>query len=104
MANLNVRVDDDIKMEFDIAVTRGRTTLQAAVKEAIESWMADKQNKGQSANALTPHEAAHVAALLYALRTQNETKIHQIQLMLKPFLGKTEEPPAKESPNRRKSA
>ena len=55
-------------------------------------------------SALTPHEAANVDALLYALRTQNETKLHQIHLMLKPFLGKTEEQPANESPSRRKSA
>ena len=101
LANLNVRVDDDFKVEFDIAVARGRTTLQAAVREAIENWMAEKTIKpGQPTAALTPEESVHVAALLYALRNANDDKLFQIELLLKPFLNK----PAAQSPARRKSA
>ena len=94
------RIDEETWTRYDDKRHFERTSFQELGESLWANWAA----REKAPSALTPHEAAHVDALLYALRTQNETKLHQIQLMLKPFLGKTEEQPAAQSPSRRKSA
>jgi hypothetical protein len=85
MTFLNVRMDEDLKLEYDIAVKRARSNLQTATAEAVQGWI-DKQ-QGQKHGGKIEEHAPLVAALLYALRTSSPTKVHQIELMLKPFLN-----------------
>lgn len=77
---LNVRIAANLKVDLEVAVARSRSSLQAAVTEAIAAWLAAQA--GGKINVLTPDQLSEVVAFIDLLRTGSEEDLRKIAPVL----------------------